>query len=266
MHVFTILHATFTLTALPPMRPDTLPPLPVPVSRAGRAQDHGRCDRHHGAGGWHAGTGEYRAVRADESASDAGVHARAYPKSLLKYQFKSLPVAWMFVDERGKVRAGRLMTGSGYAQLDSLSVQLLPILELRPARIAGTAAGVWVPFPIQVPPHDQLVGMLESAGQQVSDAPVETEYTQKPILLNRTQVEDAIVRVIHQVDQRVAEMSEAFARAQRVGGRVDMRFFIDVDGSVKNAVIVRNGDFGFELRIRTSDSNTGFEHRIRTSD
>ncbi|MGQ0813219.1 MAG: TonB family protein, partial [Gemmatimonadota bacterium] len=236
MHALIIAHAVVGL-ALPPMRPDTPPPLPVPVARlvelktmedviAVTLLEDGRP------------APSYLVLPELLNRRQTFEFMRVYyPKSMRNRASKSLPVAWIFVDERGRVAEAKLVTGSGYAELDSLSVDVLSVAEFEPARVGTTAVGVWVPFPVQIPPYDQLIAMLASDGQDVSDAPVETPYTQKPVLLNRPQVEAAIVRVVHGANRQLVEMNEAFARSQRAGGRVDMQIFIGADGVVRNTIV-----------------------------
>jgi TonB family protein len=157
-----------------------------------------------------------------------------YPDKMRKVVSNATPVAWMFVDEKGRVSQARLLTSSGHPALDSLSLAVVSIAEFTPAQHEKRAVGVWVPFPARVPPHDQLVAAITTMERDPSEAPGHTPHTQKPVLLNRGQVEAAIVRVMHGANKGQAELNEAFARNQRIGGIAEMWLFIKADGSVGN--------------------------------
>lgn len=160
-----------------------------------------------------------------------------YPMSMRDSVTQTLPVAWVYVDERGRVGRAKLVVGSGYAPLDSLSISVFNVAWFKPAERNGQPVGVWVPMPARIPPHDELIGVLKAAEQVKSEAPVSVAYTVKPVLLNRAQVEAAIIRVVHNVNSRALEASEAFNRAQRVGGTVQLWLFIDANGAVANALV-----------------------------
>lgn len=237
MHAASIIYAALTLAAAPPMQVDTPPPLPVPATRLAELRtmqdvvaatllaDGSRApadillpelvNRHH--------TLEYIRVH--------------YPAALRKKSGKGLPVAWMLVNEEGRVAKAHLVTSSGYAALDSLSLQVLTIAEFEPARLAGRPIGVWVPFPARIPPYDELLATLRASTSDASVTPMKTPYTQKPVLLNRNQVEAAIIRVIDSPSPSVVEANEAFARSQQVGGKTDMWILIDTSGVVVNTAV-----------------------------
>jgi protein TonB len=98
---------------------------------------------------------------------------------------------------------------------------------------------VWLPFPARVPPHNELIALLEAEARDLSEAPTETPYTQKPVLLNRTQIEAAIIRVVHSVSPQVREMNELMARSQKIGGTTQMHIFIDPEGVVRTARLAK---------------------------
>jgi TonB family protein len=160
-----------------------------------------------------------------------------YPESMRELTSTGLPIAWLLVGEDGKVGEAHLLRTSGYAELDSLSLGVLRIAHFRPATNQGKAVGVWLPFPARIPPYRELVQTLDMADKPVSESPVGVAYTRKPVLLNRNQVEAAIVRIVHQLNPQVREMNEAFARAQMAGGTTQMDIFIDRLGNVQNAVV-----------------------------
>ncbi len=232
-----VLHLTFSLAALPPLPSDTPPTLPVPISELANIKsardvvaitllaDGSRApeqlvlpqldNRRH--------TLEYMRVH--------------YPESMRDVTKKSVAVAWLHVDDTGKVGAVQLLTTSGFEPLDSLSLEVLRIAMFKPATRDGKPVGVWLPFPAAIPPYQELIDALEKADQPLSEAPREVAYTQKPILLNRNQVEAAIIRVIHSLDPQVRQWNEALARAQGAGGIALVDIFLDTEGVVRNAVL-----------------------------
>lgn len=238
MNVLVLIQTAFSLATLPPMLPDTPPPPPpLPVERLAELktmQDvisasllaDGRPapahlvlpeleNRHH--------TLEFMRVH--------------YPESMRGKKSQALPIAWLLVDERGKVQQAQLLTSSGFAELDSLSVDVLDIASFRPAQLDGRNIGVWIPFPARIPPHDELIEIIKASTSDVSEVPTHTPYTQKPVLLNRNRVEAAIVRVLHGPNRQIAEINEMFARAQQLGGKTELWLFIDKTGAVANVVV-----------------------------
>lgn len=190
-----------------------------------------------------------------------------YPEAMRKKTGRGLPVAWMLVNEEGRVAKARLVTSSGYAELDSLSLQVLGIAEFKPARLAGRPIAVWVPFPARIPPYNELLATLQAATSDASITPMRTPHTQKPVLLNRNQVEAAIIRVIYSRNADVVEAQEAFARSQSVGGKTEMWILIDTSGVVVNTVVKKtsgNRDLDASARdiarmMRFSPARNGHE-------
>lgn len=237
MNVLVLLHTTFTLATLPPMLPDTPPRPPVPVEHLSSLKtmqdviavsllaDGRRApsnlvlpelqNRHH--------TLEFMRVH--------------YPESMRGKKGHRLPIAWLFVDEHGKVRQAQLLSSSGFAALDSLSVNVLGIALFRPAQLEGRNVGVWVPFPARIPPHEELIETIKAATNDITNTPMYTPHTHKPVLLNRNQVEAAIVRVMHGANKALAEMNEMFNRPQNLGGKTDLWLFIDNTGTVANVLV-----------------------------
>lgn len=160
-----------------------------------------------------------------------------YPESMKSTVTKSPTIAWVFVNEQGRIADAYLVLPSGHPPLDSLSLNVLSVAEFKPAKAGGKRVGLWLPFPARVPPHAELIATLEADGRDISEHPIETPYTQKPVLLNRHQVEAAIIRIISGVNPTLRAINEAFARAQNVGGVVRMHIFIDESGTVANAII-----------------------------
>lgn len=249
----TLLHLTWTLAAPPALPSDTPPAPPVSVERLAALRT----------------MEDVIAVTLLEDGSPAPAQLVLpeldnrrhildfmrvnYPESLREVTSIPVPIAWLFVDDRGRVGAVRLLGTSGYPALDSLSLGVLRMAQFKPANSAGKPVGVWLPLPARVPPYDEVTQTLAAADRHVSDAPVQVAYTKKPVLLNRNQVEAAIVRIVHQLNPQIREMNEAFARAQMAGGTTHLDIFIDREGHVQNAVVKKtsgNGDLdGHALQI-----------------
>ena len=232
--MLTILPMVLHLAALPPMPSDTPPAFPAAVSRLAElrsAQDVVGVTLLANGAPAPAGLTLPTLTNQRHTLEYMRVH---YPESMRKVVSTGTAIAWALVNEKGRVDGARLLTTSGHLPLDSLSLAVLRIAEFTPARDGDRAVAVWTPLPARIPPHNEVVAALQSLGNDVSDEPTEIPYTQKPVLLNRTQVEAAIIRTITQLNSLTAEMNEAFARAQRIGGRADMWIFVKTDGSVGN--------------------------------
>jgi TonB family protein len=160
-----------------------------------------------------------------------------YPEKKRTIIGNSAPIAWVFVQTDGSVGSAKLLTTSGHRELDALSLDVLKMARFKPARHDGKPVAVWVPFPARIPPYDELIATLKASGQPLSEAPQQVAYTQKPILINRAQVEAAIVRIVHSVNPAVRELNDAFARSQNAGGTTYMNIFIDQEGVVRNALV-----------------------------
>lgn len=234
MNVLAILPMVLRLAAPAPMPSDTPPAFPVSVERLGglrSAQDV--------IGVTLLADGQPAPSRLvlpslNNRRQTLEFMRAHYPASMRKVTSKSMAVAWVFVTENGKVEEARLLTGSGYPALDSLSLAVLTVAEFKPAQDGDRIIGVWTPLPARIPPLGELINALATMERDISELPAQTAYTQKPVLLNRGQVEAAIVRVVHSVNRGVREMEEAFARSQRIGGKADLFIFIKADGTVGN--------------------------------
>jgi TonB family protein len=234
MTILAILPLALGLVAPAPVPSDTPPAFPAPLSRLAELKSPADV----------IGV----SLLADGSAAPATLVLPAlfnrrhtleymrvhYPETMRKVVSNATPVAWMFVDEKGRVSQARLLTTSGYPALDSLSLGVLSIAEFTPAQHDKRPVGVWVPFPARIPPHEQLITAITTMERDPSEAPSHTPHTQKPVLLNRGQVEAAIVRVLHGANKGQAELNAAFARPQHVGGVAEMWLLIKADGSVGN--------------------------------
>jgi TonB family protein len=237
MSCLVIVQLAYSLTALPPLPSDTPPQLPVPVAQLAAiksAQDVIAVSR---LVDGRPAPAEMVLPQLDNRRHTFEFMRVHYPATLRDVSSRAAPIAWLYVDDKGRVGAAQLLTTSGYAALDSLSIEVLKIALFKPAQHDGKPVGVWLPFPAGIPPYSDLIAALEQGDRPLSEAPVQVAFTQKPVLLNRNQVEAAIVRIVHQLNPIVRQMNEALARAQGVGGTADVDIFIDTNGAVLNALI-----------------------------
>jgi TonB family protein len=234
MNFLAVLPLALGLTAPAPMPSDTPPTFPAPISRLAAlnsAQDVIGVSLMADGKAAPATLVLPSLINRRHTLEYMRVH---YPESMRKVISNATPVAWVFVNEKGRVSHARLLTSSGYPALDSLSLATVSVAEFAPAKHDNRPVGVWVPFPARVPPHEQLITAIASMERDMTEAPGHTPHTQKPVLLNRGQVEAAIVRVMHGANKGIAEVNEAFARNQRIGGTAEMWLLIKADGSVGN--------------------------------
>jgi TonB family protein len=160
-----------------------------------------------------------------------------YPEGKAAKPGKGTAIAWVCVDRRGRVGKALLVNGSGNAHFDSLSLRVLEVASFAPGRIGNDTVDVWVPLPARVPTRDELTAALAVESGDRSAAPVHTEFTDAPELMNRARVEDAIMRTVFNVNRDVAARTERFMRAQNAGGTVVLWIYIDVKGNVTNSVM-----------------------------
>lgn len=160
-----------------------------------------------------------------------------YPSGNPPKQSQGPAIGWVLVNRRGRVESATLVNPTGNAEYDSLSVRTLRMAEFAPARLGSDSLALWLPLPARVPTRQELSGAIAEADFDKSRTPVELPFDQKPKLLNRLQVEAAVVRVIYQMNPQVAALEEAFRRAQRVGGRTLVWIYIDAQGNVVNAIL-----------------------------
>src|SRR5688572_25106204 len=234
MNLLAILPLALGLAAPAPMPSDTPPAFPAPLSRLAElrsAQDVIGVSLLADGKAAPATLVLPSLINRRHTLEYMRVH---YPEAMRKVVSNATPVAWVFVNENGRVTEARMLTTSGYPALDSLSLAVVSIAEFTPAQHANRAIGVWVPFPARIPPHEQLLTAIATMERDVSEAPGRTPHTQKPVLLNRGQVEAAIVRIMHGASKAQAEANAAFTRPQHVGGVAEMWLFVRADGTVGN--------------------------------
>lgn len=109
------------------------------------------------------------------------------------------PMAWIweFIDENGRVTAGRLIRGTHDPRLDTLIMHALPVMRFSPAQVGGKAVGAWVPYPAAIGRYRDVIAWRDRESKPIPDwreGPVFTPYTVKPELLNRDEVSRALVQ------------------------------------------------------------------------
>lgn len=232
-----VLHLAFSLAAPPALPSDTPPTLPVPLEALARIKSAEDVVAVTLLADGSPAPAQLLLPQLENRRQTLQFMRVNYPESMRTVTRRGAAIAWVFVDDAGKVGAAKLLTSSGHAPLDSLSLQVLKIALFKPAQHSGRRVAVWLPFPAAIPPYDELVATLEGADRPLSEAPRDVPYTQKPVLLNRAQVEAAIIRVVHQLDPQLRQINEAFARAQNAGGVAHLNVFIDMQGAVQNVLI-----------------------------
>lgn len=223
--------------AAAPMRPDTPPALPVPVAQLQQLksmQDVIAVTLL--ADGSHAPSGIVlpRLLNRRQTIDYMLVN---YPRHARPEDTQTMPIAWVLVDKSGNVADALLVQPSSEAQLDSLAVKALDVAWFTPATIGNDTVAVWLPYPVRVPTREELTAALAALDGDNSQAPRNTPFDEKPVLLNRIQVEEAVVRIIYNLDPRVNAMNEQFARATRVGGKTNLWLYLDETGTVRNVVV-----------------------------
>lgn len=121
--------------------------------------------------------------------------------------------------------------------LDSLALGALRVAWFRPALIGSDSVGIWVPYPALVPSYAQLTAAMSAADVDKTQTPTATPFDQAPSVLNRNQVEAAIVRIVYEADPRVREFNERMARSQSVGGTAQLWIYINAAGTVERSVV-----------------------------
>lgn len=236
MNALAVVHALVTLVTPLPLVSDT-PPAPPPVEQLARLRTMsdviGVTVLENGT----AAPANITLPQIDNRRHTLEYMRVHYPEKKRDVASSNTPLAWVHVTASGQVGDVRLLNSSGHRELDALSLEVMRMAIFKPAVHEGKPIGVWVPFPARIPPYNELIATLKSSDQPLSEAPQQVEFTQKPVLLNRNQVEAAIIRIIHQSSSRMREITEAFARSQNAGGTTHMNIFIDQAGVVRNALV-----------------------------
>lgn len=235
-----VVQLVLALAAMPPLPSDTPPPPPLPAAQlaaikstedllAATLLEDGR-----------PAPAGLELPRLDNRRHMLAFLRVNYPESMQKNVETRGPVAWLFVQANGRVGDVRLLSTSGHPELDSLAVSALRMAEFQPARVDGKTVGVWLPYPARVPPYAQVLALLESDEISLGPPPA-ISFTEKPVLLNRAEVEAALTRVIEEMRGSAGRMSPGSMPAPPLtGGTTDVQVFINVQGVVKHAVVKKS--------------------------
>lgn len=191
---------------------------------------------------------------------------REYPPLLRDAGIGGTVNVWFFIDEEGVVRNHAVQTTSGHQALDEAALRVAPVFRFTPALNRDKAVPVWVSLPITFGTRGGAEDTREEAARReavqtrtealaraaeviasrvesdeagatggeidisaetdISAAPVFTPYTTKPDYINAADVRRALEREY-----------PPLLRDAGIGGTVQIWFFIDERGAVKNQVI-----------------------------
>jgi TonB family protein len=178
-----------------------------------------------------------------------------YPPLLRDAGIRGNAVIAVFVDEKGVVQKVEVASSTGYPALDQAAVAVARVMEFRPALNNGAPTAVWVELPINFgaqtvvaappapPPPPRGVepqerpaparsAEAEARLARVGAEPVFTPYTVAPELLNREEVQRALVRNY-----------PPMLRDAGIGGAPTVHLFIDEAGTVRSTRLSRSGGY-----------------------
>jgi TonB family protein len=220
---------TFALTVTPlaVMRPDTPPPFPIAVETLKSREDIIAASR---LTNWTQAPSDLVLPQVTNSTQVLAYIANHYPANLRDSGISAMPWVWVFIDQRGIPASMSLLKTSGNAALDSLGLAALALARFEPALVAGRAVGLRTPIPIQV---SYQAAASAPPNKPLEDGPVFTPYTVNPVLLNRDEVNRALIAAYP------PKLREA-----KVGGTAQVWLLLDENGSV------------IKSQIRTSSGNS----------
>ena len=192
---------------------------------------------------------------------------REYPPLLRDAGIGGTVVVWFFIDERGVVRNQFVQESSGHEALDEAALRVAPAFRFTPALNRDQAVPVWVTFPITfrtgggggeavqsemdatearrraaVERATRVMEARVAAGEgeegeagdvDISASPAFTPYTTAPRRTNDQEVVRAMEREY-----------PPLLRDAGIGGTVNVWFFIDEEGVVRNQRIQRSSGHG----------------------
>jgi TonB family protein len=184
----------FTAFALsfPAMASDTPPALPIPVERLTDMKTHADVIAASRLPDGSHPSGRITLPQLDNRADVLAYMIDHYPPELRDRHDFEMPWLWMLVDTEGRMRGGRVVKTSGKAAFDSLAIAALRVARFTPATLQGRPVDLWMPMPIQVAYED--LARRSSPEKPTPGEPHFTPYTQKPTLLNRQEVSQALVK------------------------------------------------------------------------
>jgi TonB family protein len=240
MHAMIVVKVVLALAALPPLPSDTPPAPPMPAAQLASIKNTQDLVAAMLLEDGRPAPAGLTLPRLDNRRHMLAFLRVNYPESMQKITDGGGPVAWLFVRADGRVGDVRLLGTTGHAELDSLALSALRMAEFQPARVDDNPVGVWLPYPARVPSYDQVLALLETDEISLGPPPA-ISFTEKPVLLNRAQVEAALTRLIDEMRTPAAGLSPGYAPAPPMaGGTTDVQIFINVQGVVKHAVVKKS--------------------------
>ena len=186
---------------------------------------------------------------------------RNYPPLLRDAGIGGSPTVHFFIDETGTVKKTQISKRSGYPALDDAALRVAQTMRFSPAYNRDRAVSVWIEIPIvftangdqerserspeEVPEaiaamrRERAAELLERAAAVrrarplgEPDGPVFTPMTVRPELLNRPDVQQALVRNY-----------PPLLRDAGIGGSPTVHFFIDETGEVRRLMLSRSSGY-----------------------
>lgn len=219
--------AACVCTALPPTRPDTPPPVPIPASRLDSLKTMtdivAASVLENGA---RAPMNLELPQLLNRDATMAFM-VQNFPPELRDSTRLAPAIAWVFFNRAGKVGDFRIIRTTGKPALDTLAARTLRVMKFTAPHFGNDTVGVWAPYPISIAPYKTL----EYALQQRFPAnepgePHFTPFTVKPELLNRLETNQALVR-LYPKD----------LRERAVGGSTIVWAFVNKEGKVLKSLV-----------------------------
>jgi TonB family protein len=155
----------------------------------------------------------------------APVLRTTYPPHLKEAGIGGVVVVSMVIGADGQPRDPRVVSTTDTA-FDAPTLAMLPLLRFSPAQVDGRAVGVRVAMPITWEPGTKPVDEPEpdsTAGYRLA------EVEEQPRILNRAVMSAALAREY-----------PPHLRDAGTTGTVEVRFRVEVDGSISQPVIVRS--------------------------
>jgi TonB family protein len=190
--MLSMLAAVVTMAAIPPMRPDTPPPLPVPLERLAQIKSNADVIAASRLADGSPAPATLLLPHLQNTSEVLGFMVRHYPSELMGRSDFEMPWAWLLINREGLPVQVRILKTSGRAEFDSLAVSAVRRARFAPALLQGQPTAVWTPLPIEVAYRQLARGTPRE--QQPSDRPTFTPFTVKPELLNRDEVRQALVK------------------------------------------------------------------------
>ncbi len=147
---------------------------------------------------------------------------RSYPPLLRDAGIGGTAVVYFFIDADGRVRDTRIAKSSGHKEIDAAALAVAGVYRFSPALNRDKKVPVWVQFPITF----QVAGQTTPRRQA---GPTFTPYTVGPSILNKTEIVQAMERAY-----------PPLLRDAGVGGTTIVYFFVDTDGTVRDARLFKS--------------------------